>query len=585
MSYGYGQTPYSAQSGPSPPRGGAVPGVESVGINKVEDLEHKCSLWRYRCPLSEIRELEHVNSKYSDEFMVADTPWRIHLQQRSDPQTGVMYLAVHLQCVHTQPGGIYGHFKLTIINNEPERSKGKNFHCHFKKPGAAWGLHHFIQLDRLMSMDGGFIDRFDDASGPIPCVVIDVLLKVIDPGLDGTYVIGSLPKPSRAIYNKPTINAKLMWPPSDPLCDLTFALASGQTLQAHRCIIQARCPKILDTPNKQEEAEKCVVHLPNEMTKDVFELFLRFVYTEEGPESRAASAEVLIDLYRQAADAEYFSLAERCLTLATPLVTGHNVLTLISTRYQENDEPLNNLFLKVLVGDYDKLIEEEAFSAIPGPMHRKLSLLMRAKESLSDVRLPSESGRTLSNDLGSLLTADDTYADIDVILPQTGSALRLHKVVLFNRAVGCQKWISRADFEFPAEDDYQFTDDAYRAFFSALYRGTMEPTHAGDAVTPELIALTMKMDEVLQLTGELKKECDAYVNPRTCLPLYVLSRRHNVEPLASTSQGLLAKTFQEKLKTEGSDHVWQILEELEGVGIMSLFRAFAEHVCETQPGH
>eukprot|EP01065_Artemidia_motanka_P032929 TRINITY_DN3990_c0_g1_i1.p1 TRINITY_DN3990_c0_g1~~TRINITY_DN3990_c0_g1_i1.p1 ORF type:complete len:576 (+),score=221.00 TRINITY_DN3990_c0_g1_i1:75-1802(+) len=571
MSY----SPYAINSPSTMQAGG-----ECMGIRKVEDLEHKCALWRYRCTENEIRDLEHVNSKYSDEFIVADVPWRVHLQQRTDPQTNVLYLAVHLQCVHTQQGGTYGHFKLTICNRENEKSKGKNFHCHFKKPGSAWGLHHFIQMDRLLGAEGGFTERFEDPSSGqvIPCVVIDVLLKVIDPGLDGTYVIGQLPKPTR-VLSAVTVNAKLQWP-VDREADLYFQFASGgQPLAAHRCVVQARCPKLMEQEERQEDASKLVVNLPEHMTRDVFEMFLRFVYTEEGPEGKGAGAHVLIDLYRLASDAEYYTLAEKCLLLAAPLVSAQNVLELISTRHSDHDEPLNIVFLRVLAAHYDQLIEDPSYEEIPGKLNRKLQLVMRGKETLGDVRLPHDQGRTLSNDLGNLVR-HETYADIDVMLPGSGQAIRLHKVVLQNRAVACSKW-QGPTYEFPNDQEYCFSDESYRAFFAALYRGTLESTD-GSQVTPELIALTLKMDEDLQLTGDLRKECDAWVSPQNCLPLYVLSQRHNVMQLSETSKALLARSFMDKMRSE-PDHVWQLLNELPRDGVLSLFKSFANHMLDAQP--
>eukprot|EP00755_Sulcionema_specki_P018815 Sspe_Gene.67854::Locus_40019_Transcript_1_1_Confidence_1.000_Length_1186::g.67854::m.67854 len=367
---GHSYSPYSAGYA-SPPRKGYH--AEGLGITKVEDLEPKCSLWRYRCPIAEIQDLQSVNSKYSDEFVVADVPWRVHLQQRTDPQTSVMYLAIHLQCVTTQAGGTYGHFKISVVNRDYEKSKGKNFHCHFKKPGSAWGLHHFIQLERLLNSDVGFVERYETQHGEIiPCVVIEILLKVIDPGLDGTYVIGQLPKPSRALHSRPSVNARLQWPDED-FADITFRTVDGE-IRAHKCIVASRCPRLM-------EGEGDAVELPPSINRAVFEMFLKYVYTEDSPEPHMANPEMLIDLYGLAHENEYYQLAEKCLSMVGPLITPHNVLELVLKKRVEleRDGTLQIVFLRVLTTHYDQLIEDPRFEEIPGKMNRKMSLIMRSK--------------------------------------------------------------------------------------------------------------------------------------------------------------------------------------------------------------
>eukprot|EP01059_Diplonema_ambulator_P008996 TRINITY_DN18766_c0_g1_i2.p1 TRINITY_DN18766_c0_g1~~TRINITY_DN18766_c0_g1_i2.p1 ORF type:complete len:590 (+),score=145.68 TRINITY_DN18766_c0_g1_i2:95-1864(+) len=549
---------------------------EGIGMTLLEELEPKCSLWKYRAPLSEVRELDTVNSKYSDEFMVAGVPWRMHLQQRTDQQNGVVYLAVHLQCVHTGAGGTYGHFKITILNRDSEKSKGKNFHCHFKKPGSAWGLHHFIQLERLLNSDVGFIERYEVNGEVIPCIQIEILLKVIDPGVDGTYVFGQLPKPTKSTHHKSTINASLAWPEQE-FTDMSFVLSSGEAIRAHKCIIASRCPKFFEYNNTED-----TVTLSERMNKTVFDLFLRYVYSEETPEGRL-DPETLIELYQLAAEHSFVNLAKKCLELCQPLITGKNVLQLITcdsvmdvinSSETTADSPLQLIFLRVLTTNYDELIQDTRFDDIPGKLNRKLSLIMRSKADLGEISFnPNVQERTLSQDLNNL-SKTGAYSDMEVILPR-GSSIQLHKVVLRNRAQQTQHW-EGSSYQFPNEEQYAFSDETYVAFFEALYRGSIESEK--EPITPELITLTLKMDSELELTNQdLKKECEAWVTAQNCLPLYVLSVRHEVTSLTDTSKVMLAKSFLDKLREE-PETVWRLMEELPKTGLLDIFKSFSHNL-------
>ena len=377
METGAAYSPYGGYNSPARSKQGYS--ADGLGMTLVEELEPKCALWRYRCPLVEIRELDTVNSKYSDEFTVAQVPWRMHLQQRTDQQNGVVYLAVHLQCVHTHPAGTYGHFKINIMNRDHEKSKGKNFHCHFKKPGSAWGLHHFIQMDRLMNLDVGFIEKFEVNPGEIiPCVSIEILLKVIDPGVDGTYVFGQLPKPSKSHTQRPAVNARLQWP-DEEFSNMTFELSSGEHIRAHKCIISVRCPKYFES-----DMDTDLVTLSDRITKMVFDIFLRYVYSEEVPEGRL-EPETFIEVYQLAAEHGFVALAKKCLELVQPLISGKNILdlmvnpTVLDVLTDQDDSPLQLIFLRVLTQNYDELIQDDRFENIPGRVNRKLSLIMRSK--------------------------------------------------------------------------------------------------------------------------------------------------------------------------------------------------------------
>ncbi|KAJ9462437.1 hypothetical protein DIPPA_09499 [Diplonema papillatum] len=571
MEGGAAFSPYSANvGGYGSPQRGAYAG-DGLGVTWVEDLEPKCSLWKYKCPLSEIRELDSVNSKYSDEFTVAGVPWRMHLQQRTDQQTGAVYLAIHLQCVHTHQGGTYGHFKISIVNRDPEKSKGKNFHCHFKKPGSAWGLHHFVKLEQLLNPDHGFIERND---GAVDTVGIEILLKVIDPGVDGTYVFGQLPKPTKSASNKQVINAKLQWP-EEEFTDMSFVLSTGEAIRAHKCIISTRTPAFLD-------GDTDTVTLPDRMNRTVFELFLRYTYAEELPDGRQ-DPETLIDLYQLAAEHGFVGLARKCLDVVQPLITGRNVLELIASDNvldiindsdKTTDSPLQLIFLRVLTSSYDELIQDPRFDNIPGKLNRKLSLIMRSKADLGDITFnPATPERSLSQDMNTLVK-NGVFSDMEVTLPQ-GKTLALHKVVLMNRASQTQHWEGNS-YRFPDKEEYAFTDETYTSFFEAMYRGTIEAE--GEVITPELITLTLKMDGELALTNpDLKKESEIWITANNCLPLYVLAVKHEVQSLADTAKAMLAKSFLEKVREE-PDQVWRLMEELSKEGLLELFKSFSQHL-------
>jgi len=551
---------------------------------KVEDIEPKCSLFRYRCPISDVIDLEHTNSKYSPEFSIGGVLWRVHLQQRVEPQTNQNYLAAHLQCLTQAPGGTYGHFKISVVNRDPEKSKGKNFHCHFKKSGSAWGLHHFILLDRLLDPNGGYIEVVEatPARGALPsrgtpCIVIEILLKVIDPDLDGTYVLGTLPKSLKSAAVQPltsvvshTLGA-LPYPFDDKLCDATVTATEGRGIKIHKCVFLARCPKILQTDSPEG------VYRIN-VGFDTLASFVRYIYTAEGPECRPdARPEGLLELYHLATGSELFHLGELCIHQLSPLINSDNALRLATRRADMDDETLQNMFLRVLVAVYDQIIEDQMFENLPGKLNRRLSMLIRSKDQLPPLNFPKQR-HTLSAQLGQLV---ESAAAADFELKFPNGSINVHRFMLsarsglFNQTLAQNK--GSTSYSFPQSADFSFSLATWQRFVVSMYRGTLLEGPAGQIqarereIGPEEITLMMKMSDFLGLDPNLRRECEASINSNNCLRLFILSEKHDIPKLKEATSRMVVSSFLDRVKADPG--VWDVIGQMNQPTLLSLFKS------------
>lgn len=610
----------------------AVPG----GVSKIADFDSTCALWRYRCPVADIEQLPVLGSKYSPEFVVGGVPWRIHLQQRTETESQRVYLAVHLQCLTQNPAGTYGHFKLTVCNEQPEGAKSKNFHCHFKKSGSAWGLHHFILLDRLLQPDAGFIyfgtssdGAFQDFSSPgrtsgarrataggagmaPPCIVIDALIRVVEPDADGTYNLGTLPKVDQLQQQQqplsrvppgagggsrqapppgyggyppatwqqqqppavhapspsqrpppPPPKASLRYPFDDSLCDMTFDV-NGKVYKAHRCVVHCRLPRLVPPQPLPKGAV-----IPISAPIDVFERFLQFVYTEDLPESGLLRPEALLDLYALAMTHEFFSLAECCLRYCITSLTPQNILPIVLSRFNPADEALANLYLRVLVNGYDTLIEDKDFEKLPGALTRRLALVYARKEQLQSITVP-KTVKTLASQLESLAESG-AYADYDITLAD-GSKLSAHRFVLASRSQVMSHCFANAgaapNF---ATQDLAFSRRAWDKYLVALYRGS---TEAHKDLSAEDVAIVWKMNDFLRCDGQLRAETNAWINTDTALRLLVYAEKHSVPTLRDTAIDFLGVTFNERARRD--PQIWDLVDELPQAAVVNLFRTVVE---------
>ena len=591
--------------------------LDNSTVYKVADLEPKCALWRFRCPLSQLQDLHHNNSKYSPDFMVANVPWRFHIQLRQDPSTSVMFLAIHLQCLTNDDRGTFGHFKLTVVNQHYDTSKEKTFHCHFKKYGSAWGLHHFIEYDRITNPSAGFIDfassgsydgfanEFDlggrrqvFGSAAESCIVIDGLIRVMDPESDGTYPLGNLPSKNtvRGSSTNTASNSRspqntrgqqqgngaltvtnssggaqpqppyavLQYPYEDALCDMTISLVNNTRVACHRCIIACRVPRLIpDDMNPLPEGAVIVV----DALMEVFRVFLRYVYTEEPPERGTLRPEYLLDLYMMAMRHELFGLAEACIVQVVPLLTHENILPIIASRYAPTDETLNALYLRVLLSSYDRLIEEEHFENLPGQLNRHLSLIMRGKEPLPNIQCPKAKSN-LSSNLG-LLAESGVYSDYELVL-HDGTHIRCHRVVLASRSLQFNQAFYKNDpSALPRvnSQDFAFNAIAWSRFLVSLYRGTSAPLKE---MSPEDVVLVWKMTDALGLDGRLRRESEPFINPTSAMRIMVYSEKHNVAKLRDVALRMVAANFPQRLRSDPS--MWDLIAELPHGPLLNLFR-------------
>ncbi|CUG89785.1 Hypothetical protein, putative [Bodo saltans] len=569
----------------------------------VESFGDRCSLWRYRVPVEVIAEtVAQEGSRYSQEFVVGSVQWRVHLQHRSNPQTNEVYLAVHLQCCSVK--GAYGHFRITICNRDPSANKSKTFHCHFKKSGSAWGLHQFIPLDTVLSAERGYLDdgtwgatdsgaaRRGASAGSVGprYVVIDVLVNVLEPGVDGSYSLGSLPQPAHhsnaAIPGGPrprfeqsaprghSHNRSSLAPPPPP----------AVRINAHRCVVATRMGPLLPQETLPLQ-EGCTVSMQAPM--EVFSAFLRYIYTEEYPESGVLRAESLLDLYLLAAQCEYYDLCGVCLRLIRPLLHAENILPLVLTRFNAADETLTSLYVRVLLDHYDVLITNRQFEEIPGQLFRRLSLILRDKEKLPPIIIPPMK-HTLGKQLAQLVESG-AYSDLEMQV-RPGLTLKLHKYILASRSVVFSQAfhpsnITRsgsADVSTPSaasspiipsfeSQEFQFSPRAWTKGMGNIYRRHLE---SNSELAAEDICFAFKLNSAITMDGHLKRESEAAVGLHNALRVLISAVRHNVVELRDRSLSMVAGNFAAMMRQDPA--AWEAVSELPQSAVVGLFRMITE---------
>ncbi|CBZ28065.1 conserved hypothetical protein [Leishmania mexicana MHOM/GT/2001/U1103] len=640
--------------------------MESV---EAVELFSECSArYRYRVPVSVIRELQYEGSRYSAEFNVGGWFWRFHIQERS--AEGQRFLALHLQSC--TPGAVSVHFKLTAVcMRDPLQSRSKTFNCTFKKAGSAWGLHQFIAIEQLLHPERGFVYTVQETG--TRCVDFEAVLQVdngsgngrappvrsatrsvtptrsivgagvagtnggqispsrgpsvrpvgvrgggtpvgrsgrtsYSPGRVGTSALvpmeGSVDRPGasagaalrRGFYSDPNggqlitldnasiiggdgggrppgsavVRAPLTYPFAhlEILCDMSFDV-QGVRVKAHRCVIGARMQPLL--PEQMLPLQVgCIVAIA--VPLDVFTTFLRYVYTEEYPESGVLPPESLLDLYLLAAACEFYDLSAVCIRYVRPLLTPENILPIVLTRYNAADEVLTSLYLHVLLDNYDILIQDRQFEEIPGHLFRRLSLILYSKETVPNAPIPP-----MKNTLGkqiAWLAESGEYSDYEWVVGPQQYAVHAHRYILACRCVlFSQAMNPRSPGPLPSftTNEFDFSLRSWQKLLMGMYRRHLDTARDFSA---EDIAIIFKMQQVLIMDGQLKREADEAFSNTNALRLLIYAVKHQIPELHERAISYVARNFSVMIRNDSQ--AWELISELPQTAVVSLFRTVTE---------
>ncbi|KAK7197721.1 BTB/POZ domain containing protein [Novymonas esmeraldas] len=639
-------------------------------VEAVELFSESSARYRYRVPVSVIRELQYEGSRYSAEFDVGGWLWRFHIQERA--AEGQRFLALHLQSC--APGAVAVHFKLTAVcMRDPLQSRSKTFNCTFKKAGSAWGLHQFIAMEQLLHPESGYVYTVQETG--TRCVDFEVTLQVengggnervplvrsatrsitptrsvggaggsafmgggrvspsrgpsvrpnngsgIPPGLNsrmsyspsrvGTGALvpmgdGLVDRPGamsvpvgprRGFYSDPgggqvvpsdsalnasgvgsrlpggaaVVRAPLTYPFEhlESLCDMSFDV-QGVRVKAHRCVIGARMQPLL--PEQMLPLQVgCIVSIA--VPLDVFTTFLRYVYTEEYPESGVLPPESLLDLYLLAAACEFYDLSAVCIRCVRPLLTSENILPIVLTRYNAADEVLTSLYLHVLLDSYDALIQDRQFEEIPGHLFRRLSLILYRKETVPNAPIPPMRN-TLGRQLAWLAESGE-YSDYDWVVGPQQYTVHAHRYILACRSVlFSQAMNPRGPGPVPsfATNEFDFSLRSWQKLLLGMYRRHLDTARDFSA---EDIAVIFKMQHVLIMDGQLKREADEAFNNTNALRLLIYAVKHQIPELHERAITYVANNFHTMIRND--PQAWELISELPQTAVVSLFRTVTDH--------
>ncbi|RNF27166.1 uncharacterized protein Tco025E_00603, partial [Trypanosoma conorhini] len=576
--------------------------------------------FRYHCPLKLLRNMPLDASHYSPQFAVGEHVWRLHLQRRAAAASDEGFLSIHLQSCSNVP--VVAQFKLILrCFEDPQSSKAHTFRCPFKKSGSAWGMNEFILIWRLLQQENGFV--YEDAASGALYFDIDVLLKILEAssnshgvGVLDTNVLNersSSPPVLSTLHQDPkhaflrmrsplehrgagatrsassrgrlivapekspsvaagqaVVRAPLLYPFEhlEALTDMTFDI-QGVRMKAHRCVVAARMRPLL--PDHVLPLQTgCVVAIA--VTVDVFSAFLQYVYTEECPQQGVLPPEALLDLYLLSSACEFYDLSGVCLTFVRPLLSHENILSITLTRYNAGDEVLNALYLRVLLENYDFLIQDPKFEEIPGHLFRRLSLIMRDKEPVPQVAIPT-SRNTLGRQLAWLAESGE-YSDMELVVGPRHLIVKAHRYILasrcilFSQSINPRSTVAVPPFTAP---EFDFSQRSWQKLLVGIYRHHLEYYRDFSA---EDVAIVFKMHGVFGMDGQLKKEADDAFNYQNALRLLIYAVKHQVPELHERAISYVASNFNALIQSD--PQAWELIAELPQHAVVALFRTVVE---------
>ncbi|ORC92804.1 uncharacterized protein TM35_000021300 [Trypanosoma theileri] len=585
-------------------------------VESLEILSENSARFRYRCPVSTVREMTPERSHYSPKFGIGGHIWRLHLQQRRAVQGDEMFLSLHLQsCTNA---AVVAQFKLTLMCYEDlQLSKSHTFRCSFNKSGSAWGMNYFIPLQRLLQPDAEF--AFVEESSGMRCIDIEILLKILEttvtheksisrrasaspPAVVNRHhnesvrgstrmqppqdqINGSASRsistgrrlvlaPTKSPSNpgiQQTVRASLLYPFEhlEALADMTFDV-QGVRIKAHRCVVVARMRPLL--PEAMLPLQPgCIVAIA--VSVDVFSTFLRYVYTEEYPEQGILPPEALLDLYLLSSACEFYDLCGMCLKYVRPLLSYENILPIVLTRYNAGDEVLNAMYLRALLDNYDYLIQDPKFEEIPGHLFRRLSLILRDKEPVPQVEIPVAKN-TLGKQIAWLAESGE-YSDMDLIVGPKQLVIKAHRYilasrcVLFSQAMNPRSTVALPPFTSP---EFDFSQRSWQKLLIGIYRHHLDIYRDFSA---EDVAIVFKMHTVFGMDGQLRKEADDAFNYQNALRLLIYAVKHHVLELHERAINYVASNFSVLISED--PQAWEIIGELPQHAVVALFRTVVEN--------
>ncbi|KEG11387.1 hypothetical protein DQ04_02681100 [Trypanosoma grayi] len=588
-------------------------------LETVEVISDTSARFRYHCPANVVREMTLDGSHYTPQFGVGGLMWRLHLQQRRSAQTEENFLAVHLQSCSSE--AVVAQFRLTLLCYEdPPASKSHTFRCSFNKSGSAWGMNHFIPIARLLRPESGFL--YVDESTGLRYFGIEVTLKIVDAGGGGggvgdrsiSRIRSSSPSAQSIQFHDPgrsllrmrhtaentngstarsvstvrrlggapvrspssggtlhAVRAPLLYPFEhlEGLTDMSFDV-QGVRVGAHRCVVAARMRPLL--PEHVLPLQPgCIVAIA--VPLDVFSAFLRYVYTEEAPEQGVLPPEALLDLYLLSAACEFYDLCGSCLKFVRPLLSPENILPIVLTRYNAGDEVLNALYLRVLLDNYDSLIQDPQFEEIPGHLFRRLSLILRDKEPVPQVAIPA-SKNTLSKQLAWLAESGE-YSDMELVVGPKHVVVKTHRYILASRCIlFSQAMNPRSSIAVPplTSAEFDFSQRSWQKLLTGIYRHHLESFRDFSA---EDVAIVFKMHNIFGMDGQLKKEADDAFNYQNALRLLIYAVKHQVLELHERAIIYVASNFSALIRND--PQAWELISELPQHAVVTLFRTVVEN--------
>ncbi|KAM3196158.1 hypothetical protein ACQJBY_072035 [Aegilops geniculata] len=227
----------------------------------------------------------------SSPFRVGGHDWRIRCFPNGRIKDSVGHISLHLQHdSHARTGDVTATYKMSILDKSWEPSCTQIMENHrFETNDGYWGWRKFMKhkdLDR---------DKYlkDDCLSVLCDVTVDLGLHTTDEVAAAAEELNLEPALSELRHGLHLAEA----------ADVMIHLGDGQTIAAHRWVLEARSPLFKSDLALASTMGMNIVELHDDgMDADVCKALLRFIYTDSPPAQLDAAAPTTVERLLVAAD-------------------------------------------------------------------------------------------------------------------------------------------------------------------------------------------------------------------------------------------------------------------------------------------
>ncbi|KAM3206767.1 hypothetical protein ACQJBY_062119 [Aegilops geniculata] len=310
----------------------------------------------------------------SSPFEVGGHDWRIRCFPNGRIKDSEGHVSLHLQHdSHAKTGDVTATYKMSILDKSWEPSCTQIMENHrFETDDGYWGWRKFMKHKDLDT------EKYlkDDCLSVLCDVTVDLGLRTTDEVVAAAEELNSEPAPSEPHHGLHLAEA----------ADVRIHLGDGQTIAAHRWVLEARSPVFKSDLALASTTGVNIAELRVDgMDADVCKALLRFIYTDSPPAQLEAAPPTTVERLLVAADTyELGKLKAACEEALCKKIDVSSVATALALDERYGCPALRNACMRVLSSP-DNL---EAVAASSDGLEKLKTLSLSVLLDLFDKNMP-----------------------------------------------------------------------------------------------------------------------------------------------------------------------------------------------------